>query len=1086
MPKSSIKRLYPKDLKDLNPSFYKPQSISKLDFLFDEIFSFILPLSNDELNFKKNNSAKLSLSNAFQNDNIIDLLFDKNLNKLENHIQNYIAQRHNNNLDYTLNHFDKRFIILDKLLNYLLKIDQLSKLEKSKSENKHLITISLQDLKIFGDLLNLIIIQGIYPSIPSNILISLNKRQLNNSNNTNAFDNPLIQKFKKLYLKYEKIPDSDLILQLNLLTNIISKFDTILLSDSTIDKDGNNLENCDVKKLLLPGIGYSDILISYLYLISNPSIQSQFDFQTISHWKTNLDEIESLKNTYDLFQFYSLILNNANSPIWFKNVVKSKLSYLIVKRIDDGVFSLLDFICELRESDDIDIEKIDRFNKILLAKPKNLDPKLYFTNIGNQIYNILIRINDPLITSIASNFVQSLFAKNKFIIHNFFFKRIWFNFSPHLDTENFRKFKENYLKSKNSEDSNNNNMNKDVIVDEAELNNTINVILSLSKNSNENVLSFLFNDSLILSLWNYIIFCKKTKRISNIGVITDLFKIFFTLTSNINSLDLISKNLFTILNDNWSFGNGDNGLVCIKFNESVDEISNQYTNEKLIGLLDMLVETFIDLLKKLDNDDLIQKQFSLLLKRWLPMNIDHFHSNLNSTKNEKTEKLVIDGENENDFINPFTVLIDLKLLEEISNKFKDKLLIFKNDKSSQNALEILDIIKKILEINVKKMDKSKQGNNIKSSSISHIIDNNNQNTESDDNEEDSDDEDESLETSESLNLVLELLSAILYETDPKEFSADFMQMLKSMKSLLKKLSLQNHAAKSLLATIIEMTNVENNKAQKGISNKKLTEEQQDIKIFSKAISNLTDPLVPIRAQSFYLIRKLIIKESPVISLEYVLNLHLIHLKDEETFIFLNVIKGLDSLIEFNKDGTLPKLMNIYKDDASNLDYRLKIGEVILRAIKRLGEVLKPELLNLLSSTLLENKIKSIEQFKSDNRLRMSSMSILGQICQINPYGIQSSLADAFDCVIGILEMETKNEEMEAIMRRSAIVLVSDLISGPGGLIGVPKGYGKKVLKVLKYIKDTDGDLLVRDQAEDTIALINNTVLEAFIPIETRK
>ena len=97
------------------------------------------------------------------------------------------------------------------------------------------------------------------------------------------------------------------------------------------------------------------------------------------------------------------------------------------------------------------------------------------------------------------------------------------------------------------------------------------------------------------------------------------------------------------------------------------------------------------------------------------------------------------------------------------------------------------------------------------------------------------------------------------------------------------------------------------------------ESEAQKQILQRAITNLNDPLVPIRAHGLYLLRQLIEMKSSVITLDFAINLHLVQLKDPEPFIYLNVIKGLETLIEWNEPLVLDSLCKLYLQDDVELD-----------------------------------------------------------------------------------------------------------------------------------------------------------------------
>ena len=341
--------------------------------------------------------------------------------------------------------------------------------------------------------------------------------------------------------------------------------------------------------------------------------------------------------------------------------------------------------------------------------------------------------------------------------------------------------------------------------------------------------------------------------------------------------------------------------------------------------------------------------------------------------------------------------------------------------------------------------------------------------------EDSDDEmdDDELEFNldQTITVLLQLLSAIISENDiildnkGSELLSSIKKIL-STNSQFQASSLKGSA--DALCTRIESLLSNNNEILPA------NESEAQKQILQRAITNLNDPLVPIRAHGLYLLRQLIEMKSSVITLDFAINLHLVQLKDPEPFIYLNVIKGLETLIEWNEPLVLDSLCKLYLQDDVELDEKLRIGEVILRYIQRAGQTFTGNSAKLIVETTLA-VIRRAGNNRKDDRLRMSSMSLLGTCCKVNPLGMIDNLNYALDASIGILELETDKDQ--AIMRRAAIMLIYDLILGTSETdkVEFPQQYKSKVITVLRYVAETDNDLLVREQAQKVLATVEELI-----------
>lgn len=889
-----------------------------------------------------------------------------------------------------------RYKVVEQLLDYLLDIQKFSTENKLDPKLKELIGISLHDIKTFGKLVNVIIMLGIYPAIAAfNIGIPFEKRRLND------FGKPVYKPIKIAPIDPAK--DSTTVTQrysvhAELLKLVYDKLYQVFSTES------------DVRELLLKGSGYSDFITVAITLITVPYLEQSLR----SSVSREFEKVTSFGSTFELYQNYSLLLNTP-SPSYFKLFVMDKLQKLPYSAPKgDGVLTVIEFVLGLRDQEEINVEKLDHVANILLTKPKSVSTIDYFTSIGNQCYDILVNINRPTISTTVCQFLEKLWVKNPRVVQDFFLKRIWANLNPEPNSD------------------------KLVLVEEAALNNNINVLISVTQRGLTSDLLTAIFQPIIVPLWSYYAFLGSHGKQS--GVAQNIIIGFLTLvggdnTIAVEALDHISKNLVADGGADWRFRLGPNQLVEIC--SDLESLSSGESSEQkalnFIKLLDSSCKQFVELLKQLDHE-IILKLFVRILSRWL--------------KDQSVDTSLADE-------NPFVKLIDLRLLEAIGNEFKDKL--------AQSPYEILLLVSSILRyrINEDKMD---------------IV----EDADSDDEDSDDEESEQNLVSNDVISTVLELLSAIILETNPAEFDKKCREKLLEIQKTLTSRYAELPTAKALSERAELLLN----------GDQPVTSESEaQRRVLTRAITNLNDPLVPIRAHGLYLLRQLVEQRSSVLTVDFVVSLHLTQLKDPEPFIYLNVIKGLDSLLDWNDTQVLPILMLIYANyddkEPSDLDERLRIGEVLLRYVRHQDEAFSGEnARSIFSGGLKLIRRPSNDEDKVDDRLRMSAMSILGVCCAVNPLGVYEYLELALDCAVGILDLETGKDS--AIMRRSAIVLISDLVAGTSksDKVPFPELYRQKVLILLKYAVEQDNDLLVREQAQDVLNYIDELVRIAVSNDET--
>lgn len=907
--------------------------------------------------------------------------------------------------------FVKTYSVAEKLLGYIKDIQRLA--NDAKPDDKNLIGISLHDIKTFSKVVNLVLIHGVYPALSAfKIGIPFEKRRLLD--------------YQKRPIKIVPLPE------VNGAKSYVEKFSPhekllTLMYDNF--KEIFSVES-DVKELLIKGTGYSDFMTIALALITVPYFDRSKRSRLVAEYESTVIQ---LPVTYELFQNYSLLLSSP-SPAFFKQFVMAKLLTLHYDAPrKDGLLTLCEFVLNLRENEEVNIEKFDHVANVVLLKPKTISTVDYFTNIGFQAFDLLVNINKPVVTSCITYVIEKLWEKNKLVTQDFFVKRIWQTFSPEASSA-------------------------DVIVGEAALNNGINVILSLTKKGLASDLSTAIFAPILVSLWSYFTFAKEKKKPSEI--MQNIMVSYFTIMNDSDSigndesifgLDTISKNLLAEGGDHWEYSIGPNDMLQITSKKSTVVASDSKETKvmKFLGKLDTVCEYLSEILTELD-DSLIQRLFVSVLKRWLKLN----------------EKKTLEDSSASE--NPFFMLMDLRLLEKLGNKFSDNL--------AKTPLEMLQMVESFLLLYKRDITSTSVNNH----SQLHI-----KTEDSDD--EDSDDEenfDNHGELSETvLPVILELLSAILSESVViDEPSCDSLRRITGLlKDILNhRTSVPENVSSSLESLHSRIEMLLNNDTPVS------TTKDQHEKILKRAIASLNDPLVPIRAHGLFLLRQLIESKSEVVTIDFVVNLHLVQLKDPEPFVYLNVIKGLESLIEWDQKQVLPVLVAIYtnNEDSTDLDERLKIGEVLLRYIQNANELFSGPLARLVVEATLGLIRRPADETKNiDDRLRMSAMSLLGVCCNTNPIGIIDNLENALDCAVGILQLETDQDR--AIMRRSAIVLIHDLIIGTSNKddIPFPVEYQLQVLRLLRYVETTDTDLLVREQAQTVLLTVEELAKLSFAPAE---
>lgn len=500
-------------------------------------------------------------------------------------------------------------------------------------------------------------------------------------------------------------------------------------------------------------------------------------------------------------------------------------------------------------------------------------------------------------------------------------------------------------------------------------------------------------------------------------ILQNILVSYLTLAQDNDALDTIAKNIVAE-GDGWRFRLGPNSLVEIC--PAAAENAEQRAMQ-FLARLDSGCGALVELLRQLEPSAVLAL-FVAVLARWL------------------RSAPSLDAEN------PFVRLVDLRVVETIGREFSELL--------AQTPGDILLVVHSVLS--------GDAGAGLAANCDEDV---------------DSDDDDDLAGppvADDVVAVVLQLLSAILTET--VELDGPCRGLLVQIRAQLASVYASVAAAQSLCLRI-DVVLLGEQPAD--------TELDQQRQVLTRAVASLNDPLVPIRAHGLFLLRQLVESRSAVVTPDFVVRLHLVQLKDPDPFVYLNVIKGLDSLLQWDASA-LALLTAIYEGlelegatDNLDLDERLRVGEVLLRFVESQGEAFSGESARLVcGSALLLIERRGAEV---DNRLRMSAMSVLGTCCNTNPLGMMENLAPALDCAVGILQLETGQEE--AVMRRAAIVLISDLLLGTSksDKVPFPASYREKVLVSLRYVRAHDLDLLVQEQAQRVLDYIDELVQAAMEP-----
>ncbi|EJS44203.1 YMR185W [Saccharomyces arboricola H-6] len=907
---------------------------------------------------------------------------------------------------------NSEFVVL-LLQNFKKLHNQVLEQQKTLAQREsNLLPISLHDVKYVDELINLLIIHGIDANLPPTMKIPLDSKRLN------AFKKG--EKNTRYETPQGHTTNSDT------LSQVVTMFYNILETETSSDH---------LRKIILKGSAYANVFLSLIAL--NLQFPNKFTSEMIT-------KLENSQETYTLFGMYTLLVETIQDRE-AREIILPKLTTLTLRRPENGLISLIDFVLGVRDAEDIDAEKFNRVYQILMSKPKMMTNLQYLTELFRQIYDGLTFVNRPILIACLNGLILKFYMRNKKIVHDFLFQKVYsiiFN-CPLLDHS------------------------------EKELNDVINVLISLSKNSSKDLLDSLVtgypnsdgtSGRFFLNIWIYALFLKKSQKLDPLKiselsisedersdiknltnqpssnyyqVILSLLKSLMVITDNYQDLNFLSLNLLNFEHEKWKFLiNLDTQLpyISAKNTKSVEllpETGLQRTKvSKFFQDMDLSVDLFMEFLVLLNDKEESKILFLETLKRW----VHH------TKKSEKKSSTSLDGVSE--VSNDALVLMDLKILERMDKQFKSSIV--------SKPKDVLIVVDQLIDIVQETQEE----------------------------EVDSDDEEERTEDPESINdsafkTILQLLSTVLSEST----SSVLLQISHTLESIFRKLQSFNPKYPEVDILLTSIDDILRNKHTTEINGN--TEMEIDNDILDKAMTNLNDLLVPIKTRGLVELRHLVEKKSPVISSEKVLQIHMDYLKNSDPFIYLNVIKGLTALCELKPETTLPSLVEFYanKKNKNKLDNVLKVGEVFINYIQRQNQLFQGKFAYMIVDTCLGIVVPD-KKAPLDNRWRMSAMSILGVCLQANARGLSDRIHDMIDCAFGILQLEQPRKHLEGkddsfLMRRSAVHLINDLLYSTGLEMLPPEYTYNKLKTLLSYVHEQDEDYLVCEQVEKLLIVLDN-------------
>ncbi|KAL2819770.1 hypothetical protein BJX63DRAFT_361364 [Aspergillus granulosus] len=773
---------------------------------------------------------------------------------------------------------------------------------------------NLEDAKrrrILHALLDLVSLEGIYPSLSSGMGIPLQQR--------------VISVLPAGVIAQQQAPVSEEPQNALLLQRILETLSEIILDHRPSIQP------------VIRGRILSDIISSLSDLGYNPRLSSS---KTQDQYRQTLAKVVEDTPTSELLPTLSAFLQT-DPATWFKSTVTRLLSRVPLR--PGGVLQTIVFLAsqfapslgqeaQASGGPHITVNAIMHASRLLSSVPQDMKSDDYFKVIGPQLLALLDG-NDPDLRKAAAYIVgNGILGKKAYgapgtVGHSIFLEPVFKTLTGTLD-ESSRV----YMMSPGYVQTPRLNQvlstEREVLVAAARLK-----TLVLQPPNPGLVKRVVY--PILLPLWGLACFSNQQQRTVLHNDTMAILQTYFGISVGFPPLKKIIDNLLWEGGSVFAYATNSNSDITLK------KRTTREPETDLVGLIDALqvrTKLFMSLLDAdPSRDEQTGEAFLYVSEIWLAQ-----PSNTGYT----TDKLQLAPDNsESD--NIIRKIISAKLAEALLDNFKDTL--------SRKPLKVLELVKHIIDGELRRSDARKiaanrrNPGNVSLSSLANIVPS----------QQDEPNETTEHDSTESLQVVFSLLSTILASPE-FSMSNETSHLLGDIKGKLDELlphlspSLSKSGTTASMLLEIQITSPE------FTGSKAKSTEIPDFEVHRRALTNLNSELPPVQAEGFSLLSDLIKKSSPILDIPSTLTLLLSIITDpsdtasKDEFIYLNAIKLIGTLASRHPRTVVKTLIDRYVDRSENatLDQRLKIGEALLRTVQDLGEALAGETAKTLSDGLI--------------------------------------------------------------------------------------------------------------------------------------
>lgn len=255
--------------------------------------------------------------------------------------------------------------------------------------------------------------------------------------------------------------------------------------------------------------------------------------------------------------------------------------------------------------------------------------------------------------------------------------------------------------------------------------------------------------------------------------------------------------------------------------------------------------------------------------------------------------------------------------------------------------------------------------------------------------------------------------------------------------------------------------------------------EESTETYQDALGHLDDAEISIRGHGLIVLTNLVKKrdETTMAHVEEVFDIFSDNLKDEDTYIYLQAIKGLATCSFHKPQIVIDKLCLEYAklDDSKypgdkGIERRTKIGEALVLVTRVLGE-LTPAYKNKLLNPFLA------QINHPDALIRSSSLSNLGEVCKNLRFALGDIVHEIFNCLHHVVQFDKAVE-----VRRAGVFVFKLLLQGLGDdAFGVLQGAIRDIWRTLIAQRNSESDEIMQVHIAEAIEEIDKIVKKFLQP-----